>query len=576
MEQHFIVCGLGRVGERVLEHLRSAGAPVAVIDNRAAPGDARLGGVTLIAGDCRGHELWEQAGLARSQGVLILTSNDLLNIATALMVRRMNPGVRIVVRMFNESLVSRLGKAVKNIVALSASALAAPILALIARTGKALGTFRLEDGRLQQITELVVPPQSSFEGRTIDEALSPQNFQAVALVQGAGETFFGFEIARGTRLAAGDRLFVCGEADRIPQLLGQFSSESLPELLWAGFMRRMGRIAWSTFKEVDLPVKICTGVLFAVIITSVLVFHLGMARDTPVDAFYRTISLMATGADMGGGALPDGAWQKAFISSLRMLGMALVAAFTAILTNYLVRAHLGGALEVRRIPERGHVIVCGLGNVGFRVMQELLRHDERVVAIERTRDSAFVPTARRQGVAVIIGNATIMEVLKQAHAESARAVVAATDNELANIEIALLVRELDPKMRVVLRLSDVQLARTLRAATNIRLALSIPELAGPAFVAALFGDRVRNIFSVDERLFAVVDLVAYPEDPLFAGKTLAQLQGEFRLLPLALRRGDGTVPLADHATVQPGDRLTVILSLPDLQRLLRQERVPKA
>src|SRR5207253_9480464 len=122
-------------------------------------------------------------------------------------------------------------------------------------------------------------------------------------------------------------------------------------------------------------------------------------------------------------------------------------------------------------------------------------------------------TARRLGAAVMVGDATVAEVRRQANVAGARAVVSATDNELANIEIALLVRDLNPTQRVVVRLSDPQLAQTLREAANVRLALSIPELAAPAFVAALFGDRVRSVFFVEERLLAVVDVVAHAHDP---------------------------------------------------------------
>ena len=53
---------------------------------------------------------------------------------------------------------------------------------------------------------------------------------------------------------------------------------------------------------------------------------------------------MATGADMHGENFEAGAWQKLFISSLRLVGTVLTAAFTAIFTNYLIRANLGGAL----------------------------------------------------------------------------------------------------------------------------------------------------------------------------------------------------------------------------------------
>src|SRR5262249_60113241 len=115
-------------------------------------------------------------------------------------------------------------------------------------------------------------------------------------------------------------------------------------------------------------------------------------------------------------------------------------------------------------------------------------------------------TARRLGVPVIIGDATVLEVLRQGHATSARSVVAATDNELANLEIALLVRELNPQMRVVVRMTDTRLAQTLREAANIRLAMSIPDLVAPAFVAALFGDRVQSVFLVEGRLLAAVGL----------------------------------------------------------------------
>src|SRR5436309_3233736 len=92
-----------------------------------------------------------------------------------------------------------------------------------------------------------------------------------------------------------------------------------------------------------------------------------------------------------------------------------MAAFTALFTNYLIRARLGGALEVRRIPDSGHLIVCGLGNIGYRVIEELVRGGERVVVIESAADNRFAATVRRLGVAVIHGDATVKEALRQAH-----------------------------------------------------------------------------------------------------------------------------------------------------------------
>ena len=64
---------------------------------------------------------------------------------------------------------------------------------------------------------------------------------------------------------------------------------------------------------------------------------------------------------------------KVFASLLRIIGAAMMAVFTAILTNYLIRASLGGALEVRRIPDSGHFITVGLGAIGYRVVEEAFR-----------------------------------------------------------------------------------------------------------------------------------------------------------------------------------------------------------
>ena len=53
MDNHVILCGLGRVGWHVLEFLKAAGTPVVVIDTRCTTDDPRLAGVTLIQGDCQ-------------------------------------------------------------------------------------------------------------------------------------------------------------------------------------------------------------------------------------------------------------------------------------------------------------------------------------------------------------------------------------------------------------------------------------------------------------------------------------------------------------------------------------------
>ena len=146
MDQPVIMCGLGRLGRRVLEYLRAAGMTVVVVDQKCDPADPSLQGLRVVTGDFRQAEVLEAAGLRQARGVLILTSDDLVNISTTLTARHQNPRVRIVVRMFNQNLIPRLGKAVENVFSLSVSGMTALLVALTALTGEALGAFSLEDG----------------------------------------------------------------------------------------------------------------------------------------------------------------------------------------------------------------------------------------------------------------------------------------------------------------------------------------------------------------------------------------------------------------------------------------------
>src|SRR5205823_8768335 len=168
MDRPVIVCGFGRVGRRVLDYLRAAQLTAVIVDLRFdpahVPGDCRT-----ITGDCRQRDTLVAAGIAGARGVIVCTSDDLVNLSTVLTARSVNGDVRIVVRMFNQNLIPRLGKAVHNVFALSVSALGAPVLALTAITGELLAAFPLSDGP-RQIAAIAVAAGSALDRLTVAEA----------------------------------------------------------------------------------------------------------------------------------------------------------------------------------------------------------------------------------------------------------------------------------------------------------------------------------------------------------------------------------------------------------------------
>ncbi len=572
MEQPLLLCGLGKTGWRVLEYLRSAGLPVVAVDDHCQPDDPRLQGTPLICGDFRQRAVLLHAGVERASGVLILTNDDLINTATAMTVRSLNREVRIVLRLFNQNLLGRLGKTVQNIFALSTSLLTAPMLALTALTGQGLGSFRIEglpEGR-RQVVQMQIEPDHAAVGQPIASLTTGRDLHLLAHRR-PGEYFrlLG-EIQPQAELQAGDEVVLCGPvADLAPFLAVPDAGSGRS---WFAGLRRQFATVWGALPESDPALRLVVFILLAIIVLGVVVLKYG-AGNTVTEGLVRTLGALTTGDTTFKPEAADPLPITVFLTSLKVLGTAFVAVFTAILTNYLLRARLGQFLEARRVPEKGHVIICGLSPVGFRVVEELLQAGERAVVVERDENNRFVATLRRQGVPVIIGDATVPEVLRQVNAGTARAVVVSTNHDLLNLEIALLVRDQNEEQRVVVLQSEPTLAQMLREAANIRLAVSIHALAAPAFLAGLFGDRVLNVVLVRDRILAVVDLIAQGDDDVVLNQSLRTISIDYQMTPIALIPAGGplpTMPLTHRFTI--GDRVIGILALSDLERLLKRQR----
>jgi len=577
MDQPFLLCGLGRTGWRVLDYLRAAGLPVVVIDSVCKPDDPRLQGTRLIHGDFRQRETLVQAGVADARGVLILTSDDLINIATLLLVRALNRDVRIVLRLFNQNLIGRLGKAVQNIFALSTSLLTAPMLALTAVTGQGLGSFRIEgigEGR-RQVVELIVEAGNAMVGRPVNDLAAGREIHVLAHRRPGEYLRLLGEVKADTPMQAGDEVVLCGSPKDLNPLIAGLMPSAASRTSWYGWARKQLPAFFKGMPEVDAALRWVILVLFLVVAFGVAMLTF-LAGNTPTDAFVRTITVLTTSHSTAEDKAVESVAVKLFLTVLRVTGTALVALITALLTNYLLRARLGQALEVRKVPESGHVVVAGLSPVGFRVVEELIHAGERPVVIERDETNRFVVTVRRQGVPVIIGDATVPEVLRQANAGTARSVVVATDHDLVNLEVALLVREQNEEQRVVVLQSDPVLAQMLREAANIRLAVSIHALAAPAFLAGLFGDRVLNVILVRDRILAVVDLVALGDDDVLLNQSLRTISIDFKLVPIALIPREPSMAFSPMLhRFSSGDRVIGVIALSDLERLLKRQTPPR-
>ncbi len=215
----------------------------------------------------------------------------------------------------------------------------------------------------------------------------------------------------------------------------------------------------------------------------------------------------------------------------------------------------------------GHVIVCGLGHVGYRVVRQLLQYGQEVVAIEKNLQASFLERVRRMGVPVLMGEANDPDVLRQAGVDKAQAIVVATNNDMINMEIVMVVRELNPGIRVVLRMFDADLAERVGQLFGIRTAFSASAIAAPAFATAAIREGVTHSFMLEGEILNVSELIVLPDSSL-VGKSVQQLEDELDLSVIFYQRGTvRDMHPADDLCLLAGDKVVVFASLEQLSKL---------
>ena len=207
---HVIVVGGGDVGTRVVGGLHDLGFDVVLIDhNQAARGVAfaRSLGLPVVIGDAPSERVLRRAGVDSAIALISATSNDIVNLETAMQARAMRgEDLRIVLRLFDDDLAYRVSKTLGNVVSRSVSYLAAPAFAVAMLEHKVLRTIAV--GRhVLVIADVKVEAGSDIAGRPLADLERDRLSRVLALAE-RGTPRFDWSPRRNRRLVAGDRLIV--------------------------------------------------------------------------------------------------------------------------------------------------------------------------------------------------------------------------------------------------------------------------------------------------------------------------------------------------------------------------------
>lgn len=221
---------------------------------------------------------------------------------------------------------------------------------------------------------------------------------------------------------------------------------------------------------------------------------------------------------------------------------------------------------------RDHVVVCGFGRVSYRVMLQLLAAGYEVVVVEQHWESEFVAHALKHKVPVILGNACDPDVLRQAGLPRARGIVAGTNDDLVNIEIALTARRVHAEIRVVMRIFhddlDINLERTFGAYT----AYSSSALAAPTLAAAAVSSGIVHVMPISSGLLGIVEMALAPDSTLTGFANAIEERHNVRLLRWLDEQGHWRYPQTGYR-FEGGDIVLLIGTLDALNRA-REENQP--
>lgn len=205
-----------------------------------------------------------------------------------------------------------------------------------------------------------------------------------------------------------------------------------------------------------------------------------------------------------------------------------------------------------------HIILVGLGKLGFRTYRLLRQLGETVVVIECDAENQFLEDIRSDGNPLFVGDARREAFLNDANVSAARSIILATDRDLVNLEVALDARRINPQIRVVLRMFDQNMADKICEGFNIQVAMSQSALSAPAFVTAALGGAIVNSLVIGDQLVVIERWEVAADSPL-CGTSVADVMAAYGVVLVQQRDRQGQTRLMPPPTVRisAGDELLV-------------------
>lgn len=174
-----------------------------------------------------------------------------------------------------------------------------------------------------------------------------------------------------------------------------------------------------------------------------------------------------------------------------------------------------------------HIVLVGLGHLGFRVAKNLYELDQDVVVIELNPKAELIASAHEMGIPVIQDDGKRTQALVGAGIEKARALLLCTQNDNLNMQIAFKARKLNPAIQIVIRIFDDDFAEAVQEQFGFR-AMSATGMAAPTFAATAAGVDITRPITVEGQSLSLARLDVRTGSGL-SGLSVAELEQTYQV-----------------------------------------------
>lgn len=207
-----------------------------------------------------------------------------------------------------------------------------------------------------------------------------------------------------------------------------------------------------------------------------------------------------------------------------------------------------------------HVIVLGVGHLGTRVIRALVAMGIETVAIDFKPEAEKQAELKELGVPLVVGDGRLSTTMENCGIRNAQSLIVCTSNDHMNLEVTMRARDLNPNLRIVVRMWEDQFKGQIQRFMNVEAVLSATNIAAPTFAGYALGIEITQTMTINGEDYSMIQLEVNPGS-FMDGKTIGTLQSDENL-DIVLRSHNGSVEVhPDKTEIVRGGNTLVMFAL---------------